>query len=432
MTHIFRSINPYTTKQQNSYPTHTDEEMKKIMHLSLSSSLVWGKTDIALRLGLLRNLADQLRGESARYARLITEEMGKNIRESTAEVMKCALFCDHYANAILSGKEDLDFVTGTGNTGRQNLSLQGTLLAVMTWDYPFWQVFRTLVPTMVEGHVALLQHTPNVPTCAMAIELLFLKAGFSEGVLQSIRLPEDALPQLIDHEQVRSVAIMGSSVKKGKLVSHAMTLGKKVLNEKMQGHVFIVCDDADLNRTVSMAVKSMVCNAGQSRISAKHFFVMGGVIERFITRMRSAVQALRLGNPQDEVLDCGTLAMKGQQEQLHQQVHSAMGEGARCITGGYPLAGVGYYYAPTLLTEISEDTQAYKEEFIGPIAVIHKVCTLQDIIQHSNTSFADFYTSIWTEDDQVATTLTDALKSDCKYINSLPDYPHYVVLDYES
>jgi succinate-semialdehyde dehydrogenase/glutarate-semialdehyde dehydrogenase len=342
--------------------------------------------------------AEILENEKAQLGRLMTTEMGKPVKGARDEAAKCALGLRYYAENAESFLRDEPVST---DGGRAYVSYQpiGAVLAVMPWNFPFWQVLRFAGPTLMAGNVALLKHASNVPQCALAIEDIFRRAGFPEGVFQTLLIGSPQVARVIDDPRVMAVTLTGSDAAGRQVAAQAGGWVKKTVLELGGSDPFIVMPSANLTAAIATAVKARTINNGQSCIAAKRFILADAIASEFERRFVAGMEALKVGDPMDESTDVGPLATVQVLEDLDRQVQKSVAAGARVLTGGKRLDRPGNYYAPTVLANIPPDAPAYREEMFGPVASLFRVADSDAAIRLANDSIFGLGSSVWTNDE---------------------------------
>jgi succinate-semialdehyde dehydrogenase/glutarate-semialdehyde dehydrogenase len=351
------------------------------------------------RARLMLAAAEILENEKAEIGRLMTTEMGKPVKAARDEAAKSAFGLRYYAeNAEKFLRDEPVSIDG----GRAYISYQpiGTVLAVMPWNFPFWQVLRFAGPALMAGNVALLKHASNVPQCALAIEDIFRRAGFPEGAFQTLLIGSGQVPRLIDDPRVMAVTLTGSEPAGRQVAAQAGGRIKKTVLELGGSDPFIVMSSADLPAAAATAVKARTINNGQSCIAAKRFIVADAIGSEFERRFVAGMEALKVGDPIDESTDVGPLATAQVLEDLDQQVRKSVAAGARVLTGGKRLDRPGNYYTPTVLADIPQNAPAYREEMFGPVASLFRVADREAAIRLANDSTFGLGSSVWTNDEQ--------------------------------
>ena len=392
-----RSTDPATGEDLKTYPTLTSAEVQQAIALAVTAFASWSKTSFAERAQYMRQAANILRARSNDLAGLMADEMGKPIRDGRLEIEKCAGACEFFADQAASF---LQPSTVTLPEKRCVISYQpiGVVLAVMPWNFPFWQVFRFLAPTLMAGNVGLLKHASNVPGCALAIEEALIAAGFPKGVMQSLLICSGAVDAVIEHPAVRAVTLTGSTPAGQHVAAKAGSLIKKTVLELGGSDPYIVLADADINMAVSICVTSRLTNSGQSCIAAKRFIVVETVRAQFEAEFVATMQKWVMGSPRDEATQIGPQARVDLRDALHKQVKASIDKGARCLLGGEIPSGAGAYYPATILTDVKPGMPAYDEELFGPVAAIIPVKDEAEAIQVANDSIYGLGAALFTAD----------------------------------
>ncbi len=413
-----RSVNPALNRLLREYPDHSAEDVTAIIEKTWKAGLSWKETSFAFREGLFRNLAALLRADKDRLARLMTEEMGKIIRESLAEIEKCAMACDYYAENAESMLKD-EMVSTDASRSFVAFQPLGVILAVMPWNFPFWQVFRFAAPSLMAGNVALLKHASNVPGCALAIEELFTKAGFPENVFSTLMIPSSMVEAVITNQRVQAVTLTGSGAAGSSVASAAAKHIKKAVLELGGSDAFIVLDDADLDNTVKAAVTGRMINQGQSCIAAKRFIVDETVVEEFTLRLLRAVSGLKTGDPMDPATDMGPMARPDLVEDVEKQVQKSLESGATLVYGGKRPQRPGCYYLPTILRNVRKGMAVYHEETFGPVFSIITVKSEEEAIAVANDSEFGLGGCVWTKDPERGEKIARKIETGAMFVNGI-------------
>jgi succinate-semialdehyde dehydrogenase/glutarate-semialdehyde dehydrogenase len=392
------SRNPATGEVVASFPALDWPAIDARLQRAADAFPSWRRTPAAERARVLARAADRLEADAPRLGRLMTVEMGKLVKPAQDEILKCARGCRYYAE---HGAAFLDEEEVPTEAARSYVRYEpmGTVFAIMPWNFPFWQVFRFAAPALLAGNVAVLKHAPNVPQCALAIEEVFTAAGLSPGVFQSLLIELDHVPAILDDPRVHAVTLTGSDRAGRDVASRAGRALKKSVLELGGSDPFIVTPSADLDQAVATAVKSRIINTGQSCIAAKRFIVLDAVADAFTSRFVAAMAALRVGDPLDPATEVGPMARQDLVDALASQVQDAIGRGARVLTGGVPDKRGGFYFLPTVLTDIPRDARAYREELFGPVATVYRVRDLDEAIALANDTPYGLGASVWTRND---------------------------------
>jgi succinate-semialdehyde dehydrogenase / glutarate-semialdehyde dehydrogenase len=349
----------------------------------------------------------------------MTTEMGKTLKSAIAEAEKCAWVCRYYAEHAAEFLADVPASTDATKSFVRYQPL-GIVLAVMPWNFPFWQVFRFAAPALMAGNVGLLKHASNVPQCALAIEDIFSKAGFPEGAFQTLLVGSDRVEALINDDRVKAATLTGSEFAGASLAAAAGKQIKKTVLELGGSDPFIVLESADLEAAASTAVTARLLNNGQSCIAAKRFIVADAVADEFEKRLVEKYQVLKIGDPMDENTDIGPLATPGILDDLDKQVRACIEKGAKVLVGGQPLSDrPGNFYLPTILSDFPPGTPADQEEFFGPVALLFRVSDINAAISRANDIPFGLGASAWTTDPEEADRLIDELEAGAVFINGL-------------
>ncbi|HHE54518.1 MAG TPA: NAD-dependent succinate-semialdehyde dehydrogenase [Caldithrix abyssi] len=413
-----KAINPATNEILKEYPEHTLQEVKKIINQVQEEFHSWRQVSFVQRASLMKKAANILRQKKEEFALLITREMGKVIRESRAEVEKCAWVCDYYAENAekFLAKEYVETDAKQSYIAYEPL---GIVLAIMPWNFPFWQVFRFAAPALMAGNAGLLKHASNVPGCALAIENVFKEAGFPENLFRTLLIKPNLIPNVIQDVHVQAVTLTGSEPAGAAVASIAGKEIKKTVLELGGSDPFIVLEDADLDKAISTAVQARMINTGQSCIAAKRFIVVDSVLKTFETTMVEKMSALRPGNPEDENVDVGPLARPDLVKELDLQVKKSIEKGAKLLLGGKQISGNGNFYEPTVFTNVKKGMPVYEEETFGPVAAIIPVQDEDEALAVANDSRFGLGASLWTQDIEKAKVLAREIRSGSVFINGL-------------
>jgi succinate-semialdehyde dehydrogenase/glutarate-semialdehyde dehydrogenase len=354
--------------------------------------------------------------DAAGFGRIMTEEMGKTLRSAIAEAQKCALACRYYAE---DGEKHLaDEVIAT-NASRSFVRYQplGPVLAIMPWNFPFWQVFRFAAPALMAGNVGVLKHSSNVPQCSLAIEEIFCRAGFPDGSFQSLLIQSSQVEEVINDERIVAATLTGSEPAGRAVASQAGKQIKKTVLELGGSDPFIVMPSADLKDTVTNAVNARTINNGQSCIAAKRFIVAESIYDEFERLFVKGMEGLSVGNPMDPNTNIGPLATPKIREDLHEQVTRAVKSGARVLTGGEKIDGPGNFYRPTVLVDVSRKSPVYHEEFFGPVAMLFRAKHATEAIEIANDSPFGLGSSVWTQDGREMEQFIDGIEAGQVFVN---------------
>ncbi|HEX8529561.1 MAG TPA: NAD-dependent succinate-semialdehyde dehydrogenase [Cytophagales bacterium] len=413
-----QSINPYNNQVIRTFEEDSDEKINEVLETAGDTFDFWKQTTFAHRKELMWATADVLDRNAGEYARLMTLEMGKPIKDAVAEVKKCAGTCRFYADNAARVLADEAVVT---EAGRSYVSYHplGAVLAVMPWNFPFWQVFRFAAPALMAGNVALLKHASNVPQCALAIEQIFLKAGFPEGVFQTLLVGPEKIEAVIADENVQAVTLTGSEGAGSKVAALAGKYIKKTVLELGGSDAFIVLGDADIQFTAQAAAKARMINTGQSCIAAKRFIVVEPVAAAFTEAMKKYLLRLKMGNPASEEVDYGPMAREDLANDLLEQVRRSVESGAKVALGGDRPVGEGAFFYPTVLTHVRPGMPAYDEELFGPVACIITAKDEDDAVRIANDHRYGLGASIWTKDIRKAEQMARCLQVGAVFVNEI-------------
>jgi succinate-semialdehyde dehydrogenase/glutarate-semialdehyde dehydrogenase len=393
----FQTINPTDGSPLARYPGMDAAEVTAIIERASSAQQSWQDTPFAERARCLRAAGAILRQRAPEFARLMAAEMGKPLAQGEAEARKCAGVCDYYAE---HGEALLAPQTVATGASRSFVCFRplGVVLAIMPWNYPYWQVFRFAAPTLMAGNAGLLKHSPNVLGCALSIERILDAAGFPEDLFRTLVIDTDQAGAVIAHPQVRAVSLTGS-VRAGRAVAaQAGAALKKCVLELGGSDAYVVLEDADLDRAVQACADGRFVNAGQSCIAAKRFIVVDAVREAFTDQLIARIRRERVGDPLDARTTIGPLARADLRDQLHAQVQASIARGAHCLLGGELPSGAGCFYPPTLLTDIGPGMPAYDEELFGPVACVIGARDEADAVRIANDSVFGLGGAVFTRD----------------------------------
>lgn len=396
---MLRSVNPANGKLIRSYPEMTIEEVNKILYLVNDAFEEWKETTFNKRTKLMLNAANVLREQREELSKLMTEEMGKPIAQSRAEIEKCVWVCEYYSGNAEKFLSD-EFIETDASKSFVTYQPLGVVLAVMPWNFPFWQVFRFAAPGLMAGNAGLLKHSSNVSGCALAIEKIFRKAGFPQNLFRTILFPSSQMDKVIKNRIIKAVTLTGS-VPAGKAV--AATAGsvlKKTVLELGGSDPYIVLEDADLQLAADNCTTARLINGGQSCIAAKRFIIVEKIYNEFEKLFVKNMQNKKMGDPFNEANDVGPQANKVLRDELHQQVLQSIEKGAKLILGGEIPEGEGAFYPPTVLSNVTKGMSAYDEELFGPVAALIKVKDEEEAIKTANDSLFGLGAAVFTKDER--------------------------------
>lgn len=405
------SVNPFNGITIHKYETDSAEKVGKKIADTHKAWLSWRDTPFEERSAHLINIAQILRHKSEELARLMAMEMGKPLKAGIAEIEKCASCCEFYAE---NGESFLtpEYIETTASKSYVVFQPIGVVLAVMPWNFPFWQLFRFLAPALMAGNCAVLKHSSNVGGCALAIEKIVIEAGLPENVFQILLVSSDAIEDIIENDLIKAVTLTGSTEAGKKVALKAGSLLKKTVLELGGSDPYIILADADIEQAAEVCVESRLINSGQSCIAAKRFIVVKEVAEDFIRLFEEKMRSKIMGDPLDEKTDIGPQARKDLRDELHQQVLKSIEQGAECILGGEIPEGNNAFYPPTILTNVSREMPAYREELFGPVAAIIVANNEQEAIRIANDTTFGLGAAIFSKDiakaEEIAATKLEA------------------------
>jgi succinate-semialdehyde dehydrogenase/glutarate-semialdehyde dehydrogenase len=413
-----QSINPYTGDTLEQIETIDETALEAALDAAARAASAWEIRPVAERARLLQEVAELLRARTPELARRMTLEMGKLIGEAEAEVGKCALVCDYYAE----NAERMLADSPTDSDASRSMVVHqplGPVLAVMPWNFPFWQVFRCAAPALAAGNPVLLKHASNVPRCALEIERLFEDAGAPDGVFRTLPIDARRAEGVVADPRIRGVSLTGSDAAGRRVASIAGENLKRTVLELGGSDAFVVLEDADLEEAAATAVRSRFMNAGQSCIAAKRFIVVDAIAEAFVARLRTAIEALVPGDPLDPETTLAPLARADLRDTLHEQVHASLDAGARLVLGGQPLDRPGWFYAATLLDGVGPGMPAYEEELFGPVAAVLHAADEDEALEIANDTRFGLGGSVWTRDKARGECFARRMACGCAFVNGL-------------
>lgn len=411
----FKSFNPYNNEEVGSYTALSKEETTTKLNDAQNAFKTWRKVPLSERTVLIKKAGQVLRDNLEAYAKMITLEMGKPISEARSEVNKCAWVCDYYAENAAAFLADEAIPTDAQQSFVQHAPI-GTVLAIMPWNFPFWQVFRFAAPTLTACNTGLLKHAPNVFGCAQMIEEVFVKAGFPPKVFQNLIVHHDLTEHIVSHDGVRAVTLTGSERAGAAVAEIAGRHIKKSVLELGGNNAFLVLEDADIDKAVKTAITARMLNGGQSCIAAKRFILVEGIYDEFVTKFTQALIKLKSGNPLDETTQVGPLARKDLADQLHRQIEASVKLGAELLLGGHQQ---GCYHEPTILGSVQPGMPAFDEETFGPLAAMIKARDIDHAFELSEQSRLGLGVTICTSNTALALTYADRVSDGAYFINEL-------------
>jgi succinate-semialdehyde dehydrogenase / glutarate-semialdehyde dehydrogenase len=412
------SINPATGKLLRSFEALTDEAARQKITLAAEAFRTHAAVPLDHRALCMRKLAFILEHEIEDLALLITQEMGKPLSASRQELLKCADTCRYFADhaaRILSSES----IPTEDNHSYVRWDPLGVILAVMPWNFPFWQVFRFLAPALMAGNVGLLKHAPNVPQCALAIESLVRRAGFPRGSFQALLIEANQVEAVLGDERIAAVTVTGSETAGRAVAAQAGWLIKKSVLELGGSDPFIVMPSADLDLAIETGVRARCANGGQSCIAAKRFIVADSIYEEFESRFVAGMEAMRVGDPMKDTTDIGPLSTARAVDTLEAQVNAAKTAGARILSGGERMVGEGNYFEPTVLVDVPRTAPVYSEELFGPVAMLFRVKDLDEAIEVANDTPFGLSASAWTRDPAEQQRFVSELQCGGVFLNTM-------------
>ncbi len=414
----FESINPYNGESIKQVSDWDESQIESALKQAASAVPAWQATSIAERCAIVRKAGEVLRSRKRELAEMLTLEMGKLIGESEAEVEKCAWVCDYYADEGpgFLADEIIESDACKSLVAHQPL---GTVLAVMPWNFPLWQVFRFAAPALVAGNAGLLKHASNVPGSAQAIEDIFREAGAPEGVFTSLMIRASQVAKIIEDPRVHAVTLTGSEPAGRQVAATAGASLKKSVLELGGSDAFIVLEDCDMESAVKTAVASRFLNGGQSCIAAKRFIVVEAIADEFVGQFKLAVEELQLGDPMDPKTTLAPMARTDLRDELDQQVQKSIEAGAEPLTGCQSSDAAHAGYAPSVLDSVKPGMAAYKEELFGPVAIVIRACDEADAVRIANDSPFGLGGSVWTRNLERGERVARQIESGATFVNGI-------------
>ncbi|QHL86803.1 aldehyde dehydrogenase family protein [Nibribacter ruber] len=414
-----QTINPYTNQVVKDFEPASAQQVEKVLQTAEDTFQSWRSTHFDHRAQLMHKAGQELENRTNHYARLISLEMGKPLKQARSEVQKCAKVCHYYADHAQEFLQDEDIAT---DATRSFISYEpmGVVLAVMPWNFPFWQVFRFAAPALMAGNVGILKHASNVPQCALAIQEVFENAGFPKGCFQSLLIGSKEVDALIKDPRIKAVTLTGSEGAGAKVASTAGQEIKKTVLELGGSDAFIVLADADIDAVSEKAVQARLINTGQSCIAAKRFIIEQSIAEPFLAAFSEKMQKLKTGNPlEDEDIDYGPLARVDLAQELTDQVERSIQAGAKLYLKGGQKDKDSAVFHPAILTHIEKRNPAYEEEFFGPVALVFIAQDAEDAIRIANDSPFGLGGSIWTKDIKRGQELARKVEAGAVFVNAV-------------
>ncbi len=413
---MIQSFNPATDQALMQLPAHTPAQINALLSEASAAQKQWAAMRVSERLPYLSQVAVTLRAHAAHYAHLITLEVGKPITESLAEVEKCAWNFDFYASHAGSMLAD-QIVASSATDSRIVYDPLGLVLAVMPWNYPFWQVMRAAAPVLAGGNGLVLKHASNVPQCALALQEVFVKAGLPAGLFTTLLTDSKSVAGLIADSRIHAVTFTGSTPVGRSIASQAGQALKKQVLELGGSDPFIVLADANIALAAAMAAKARFHNTGQSCISAKRFIVEEKIAQDFSDAFCEAARKMKVGDPLDSSTQIASMARRSLRDELHAQVLASVAQGAQLRMGGKPMLGAGAFYEPTVFDHVGPDMTVAKEETFGPVAAIIRVKSPHEAIAVANATEFGLGAALWTGDLERARQLTRQIEAGAVFVN---------------
>lgn len=412
------SINPATGKTLKHFDTWNEKQLDEVLQQVADATPAWAGAGVAERAKPMKRLAEELRSGKKHYAELITLEMGKPITEAIGEVEKCAWACDYYADHAAEFLADETIQSDAGNSYVAHIPL-GTVLAVMPWNFPLWQVYRFAAPGLMAGNTGVLKHASNVPQCALAIEESFRNAGFPDNVFRTLMIPAGMVKSAIEDPRISATTLTGSEAAGRQVAGAAGASLKKSVLELGGSDAFVVLDDADLDQAAQWGVTSRYLNDGQSCIAAKRFIVVDGIADDFLQLFKQKTEALAVGDPMDEKTQVGPMSRPDLRDDLHKQVIDSIDQGAVAVLGCEIPQGDGSYYPPSIIDQVRSGMRAYEEELFGPVAIFIRVKNEAEALRVANDSRFGLAGSVWTEDTARGEAFARGMQSGATFVNGM-------------
>jgi len=419
----YQTVSPLTQEVLFEQEILSDIELEKQVQKSLTSFISWKQKSIEERITILPKLADLLRKNKENLSRLSAIEMGKPVSEAALEIEKCAVLCEHYHT---HSQEYLKPVRFDDQYALYYVPM-GIILSIMPWNFPYWQVFRAVIPALMAGNVVLVKHAPNVPQCAVAIKDLFAQAGAAEGVFANVFISHEQVSRLIADKRIQGISLTGSTRAGIAVNEQAAKYLKKVVLELGGSDPFIVCEDTNVEQALKVLMRSRFGNCGQSCIAAKRILVQENIAETFTTLLHKEIKKLRLGDPLEQDTQIGPMARKDLVEVAVSQVEDALQKGAKCLTGGKRKDNQSNFFLPTLLTHVTSDMRVMQEEVFAPVASVYRFKTIEEVIEVANNTDYGLGASVWTQNKIQGEYIASQLLAGTVFINGLvrsdPKYP---------
>ncbi len=413
-----KAINPATNKLIKDYDEHDENQVKDILEKVDNDFKSWSRTDFTHRSKLMMKAAEVLKKNKEDYARTMAMEMGKPITEARSEAEKCAWVCEYYAENAEKFLADMEIKT---DASRSFVAFEplGTVLAIMPWNFPFWQVFRFAAPALMAGNTGVLKHASNVPGSALKIEEVFREAGFPENAFRTLLISASKAEAVIKDERVKAVTLTGSEFAGTQVAAQAGSVLKKTVLELGGSDPYIVLEDAEMPACVQTSAKARMINNGQSCIAAKRFIVVESKLREFEEAQTNIMKSLKIGDPLDESTQAGPMARQDLMEELHEQVKQSVEKGAKVLTGGEPMDVEGAFYPPTVLTNCKKGMKVVDEETFGPVSAIIPVKDAEEAIAVANDSDLGLGGAVWSNDKERAIEVARRVETGNMFVNGM-------------
>jgi succinate-semialdehyde dehydrogenase / glutarate-semialdehyde dehydrogenase len=413
-----QTLNPFTEKVEKTFEEYSPTEVIQIINDVEREFQNWRETNFAVRSRFLKNAAGILRKRKNDYGEIITREMGKPFIQAVTEVEKCAYVCDYYADNAKNILAEEKIITDTSQSFVRFDPL-GIIFAVMPWNFPFWQVFRFAAPALMAGNAVVLKHASNVPMCALAIEEIFKSAGFPENVFRTLLIGSSSVEKIILNARIKAITLTGSEPAGKKIAETCAKVLKKTVLELGGSDPFVVFDDADIDAAVNTAVTARLINNGQSCIAAKRFIIVEKIYEEFEKKFVERMKQIKIGDPMNPGTELGPMAREDLLIELDEQVKQSVAKGAKILCGGKRIESEGFFYEPTILSNVIKGMPAYEEELFGPVASLIRVKDEVDALQTANDSCYGLGASLWTNNIEKAKKYAEKIESGSVFVNGI-------------
>ncbi len=413
---VLKSINPVNEQAFAEFQEFSLSKVKKVILESSKAQEEWAELNIKNRINIISEVKKMILENKKQYAEIITMEMGKPILESIAEIEKCALLCEYYEKNSEEFLKD-KYLKSNAVTSFVSYKPLGVIFGIMPWNFPFWQVFRFVVPAIISGNSTLVKHAPNVQSSAIAIEKIFHSVGLPKDIFRILIIDIDIVPDIISNKMIKAVSLTGSEVAGSKVAECSGKNLKKTVLELGSTDAFIVLDDADLPKCVDSAIKGRMLNNGQSCIAAKRFILHDDIYNDFLEMLKTSVSSLKLGDPMLNSTQVGPLARFDILDKIQSQVDQSIELGANLVCGGKKVGTLGYFYAPTILTNITKDMPVYNQETFGPVFSVFKCSNIKQMLDLANDTDFGLGASVWSNDNDKALSIAHKIETGSVFIN---------------